>query len=292
MGRVRFLICAVFAIACVTCAGYMVKTKMVEDNKPPVITCEEDTITVSVEDEESALLEGIKAKDNRDGDITDSVRVSSMSHFVNGKRTVTYVVFDKANNVGTLERTVKYSDYRSPRIYLKKPLRFTQSSSSELEFSEYYEAKDVLDGDLTNQVRVLMNDSYYYMETGINEVTLQVNNSAGDVRSIPVEMQIISSDDDDEREKEYPVLSDYIVYTTVGDKIKTSKYLTGLSRNNVEYEFEDIPTVFKDDIRIESNVDYSEPGIYTVEYSYRAEGTKRAVTKLYVVVEEKRSGEE
>jgi len=290
MRRVRFLICLIFVIACALFGSYLVKTKMVEDNKPPVITCEEDAITISVKDEDTKLLEGIHAKDNRDGDITDSVRVSSMSHFVKGKRTVTYAVFDRANNVGTLERTVKYSDYRAPRIYLEKPLRFIISASGELDISEYYTADDCLDGDLTSQVRVLMNENYYYMQEGIHEVTLQVNNSAGDVCSIPMEMQIAYNDNDDERAKEYPTLSDYIVYTSLNKEIKESKYLTGISRNNVEYEFDEISTVSKSDVRIESNVDYSKPGIYTVEYSYKAEGAKRAITKMYVVVEGKESG--
>lgn len=287
MRRVRFLICLTFVISCAVFAGYMIKTKMVEDSKPPVITCDKDTITVSVEDDETALLKGIKAKDNRDGDITDSVRVSSMSHFVNGKRMVTYVVFDKSNNVGILERTVKYSDYTSPKIYLQKPLRFITNASGNLDFSSHYTAKDVIDGDLTNQVRMLMSDNYYVVQEGIYDITLQVSNSAGDVRSIPMQMQIIYNDDDDERAKEYPVLSKYIVYTSVGKEIDTSKYLKGLSKNGVESGFDELFYVFKDDIRIESNVDYSTPGVYTVDYSYKAEGAKRAVTKLYVVVEEK-----
>jgi len=286
MRRLRFLICLVFVIACATCTAYVVKTKMVEDTTAPKMTCDEQSITISVEDGEEALMEGIHAKDNRDGDITDSVRVSSMSHFVKGKRNVTYVVFDKANNVGTLERTVTYSDYTSPKIYLEKPLRFLISASGQLDFSEHYTAEDCLDGDLTNQVRVLMSDNYYGMQEGTHEITLQVNNSAGDVRSIPVELQIIYNDDDDEREKEYPVLSEYIVYTKKGKKIDTSKYLVGVARNGIEYKFEDYLTVSKEDIRVESNVDYSEPGVYTVEYSYKAAGAKRAVTKLYVVVEE------
>lgn len=291
MRRVRVLISLVFVIACAVCAGYVVKVKMVEDSKPPVITCDEDTITISVEDEESALLEGIHAKDNRDGDITDSVRVSSMTHFVNGKRTVTYVVFDKANNVGTLERTVEYSDYTSPRIYMEKPLRFIMNASGELDLSECYTAEDCLDGDITNQVRVLMNENYYYMQEGIHELTLQVNNSAGDVCSIPMELQIAYTDDEDEKEKEYPALSKYIVYTSVNEKIKPTAYLTGISKNGVEYEFEDISSPSKDDIKITSNVDYETPGVYTVEYSYKAAGAKKAVTKLYVVVEEEESGE-
>ena len=288
MRRVRELICLVFVIACVAFAAFLVKSNMVEDSKPPEITCEEEEITVSVEDDESALLKGIKAEDNRDGDLTDSVRVASMSHFINGKRTVTYAVFDSSNQVGTIQRTVKYSDYTSPKIYLKKPLRFLVTNSDELSFDDYYTAEDCLDGDITSQVRPIVDNNYYGIQEGTFAVTLQVSNSAGDVCSVPVEMQIAYTDDEDEREKEYPVLSDYIAYTTVGKKINPKKYLIGISKNNTEYTFEDGMTgVTADDIKVTSNVDYKTAGVYTVEYSYKAAGAPKAVTKLYVVVEEK-----
>lgn len=288
MRRVRSLICLVFVISAALFVAYNVKSKMVEDSKPPVLTCEQDEITVSVEDDESALLEGIKAEDNRDGDITKSVRVASMSHFINGKRTVTYAVFDKANQVGTIQRTVTYSDYTSPKIYLKKPLRFMVTNSDELSFDDYYTAEDCLDGDITSQVRTIIDNNYYGIQEGTFAVTLQVSNSAGDVCSVPVEIQIAYTDDEDERDKTYPMLSDYIAYTKVGKKVDTKKLLTGVMRNTTEYTFEDGMTgVSADDIKITSNVDYDEPGVYTVEYSYKGDGAPKAVTKLYVVVEEK-----
>ncbi len=290
MRRVRFLISFIFLISVIVFGGYIVKTKMVQDTQPPVIECESEEITVSVEDGEDALLKGITAKDNRDGDITDSVRVSSMSHFVNGKRTVTYVVFDKANNVGILERTVKYSDYTSPKIYLNKPLRISGFNGDMADIYDCYTAEDCLDGDITNQVRTIMDADYYVLDSGSFGITLQVNNSAGDVCSIPAEVEIMMSDDEDEEGKQYPVLSEYIVYTSVDKEIKPSKYLKGLMINNMEYEFEDT-LVSKSDIKIKSNVDYSEPGVYTVSYSYKAEGAKKAVTKMYVVVEGKERGD-
>lgn len=287
MRRLRGLICLVFVVSGIAAAVFFVKSKMVEDNTPPVITCEKEEIEISVEDDESALFEGIKAEDNRDGDLTDSVRIASMSHFINGKRNVTYAVFDKSNQVGTLQRTVTYSDYKSPRIYLKKPLRFLLNNSDEINFEDYFEAEDCLDGDISNQVRPIMDNNYYGVQEGTFEVTLQVSNSAGDVCSVPVEMQIAYTDDEDEQEKEYPVLSKYIVYTKVGKKINEDKYLEGISHGNTEYSFEDSMTVSKSDIKIKSKVDYDKAGVYTVEYSYKASGAPKAVTKLYVVVEEK-----
>jgi hypothetical protein len=158
--------------------------------------------------------------------------------------------------------------------------------SSTIDFEGIYEAEDCLDGDITNQVRVLSENYYYDIQEGSIDVTLQVNNNAGDVRAVPVEFRIIYHDNDEERKKEYPALSDYIVYTKVGKKIKPEKYLTGLMRGETEYKFDELGTVTKEDVKITSNVDYEKPGVYTVEFSYKAEGAGKAVTKLYVVVEE------
>ena len=130
MRRLKIAVCLIFVASCVIFAGYTVKSKMLEDHTPPVITCKDKTVTLSVQTDQKkqkkALLKGVKAEDNRDGDLTSSVRIASMSHFIApGKRTITYVVFDKANQVGTLERTIQYKDYTPPKIHLKAPLRYS-----------------------------------------------------------------------------------------------------------------------------------------------------------------------
>lgn len=289
MRRLRMIICLVFAASAALFAGYQVKEKLVEDHKAPVITCDEDTVKVSVEDEDSALMDGVTAKDNKDGDITKSIRISAMSHFINGKRTVTYVVFDKANNIGTLERTVEYTDYVSPKIHLVKPLRFSSTEEVDGIIGSCITAEDCLDGDLTNQVRTIFDNSYYGSEVGVFPVTLQVSNSAGDVCTVETEMTITDASDRQENSKQYPVLSEYIVYTKVNQKINPASYIQGLEINGSEYTYEEDGEMLegtKEAIGIKSNVDYAEPGVYTVEYTYTGEGASTAVTKLYVVVEE------
>lgn len=288
MRRLRRIICIVFVLACAGCIGYIVKSRMVEDHTPPVITCEEDTVSMSVEDEESVLLEGLKAEDNRDGDITKSIRIASMSHFINGKRTVTYVVFDKANQVGTLERTVEYTDYTSPKIHMSEPLRFGLTEVDDVDLSASLTAEDCLDGDLTSQIRTIVDGGFYGAQTGTFPVTLQVSNSAGDVCTVPVEMTIIDSSDRQERYKEYPLLSEYIVYTSVNQAIDPMAYLKGIEKNGTEYTYENDGEMLagtQEAIGVASNVDYAVPGVYSVEFTYTAEGAPTAVTKLYVVVE-------
>lgn len=298
MRRLRVIICLVFAVSCVAFAGYTIKSNIVEDNEPPVITCDEDTIKVSVEEEDmdAALLKGIHAEDNRDGDLTKSVRVASLSHFINGsKRTVSYAVFDKANQVGTLERTVEYEDYKAPRIYMSKPMRYSVTEFADVNLEENLTAKDCLDGDITNQIRTDFGSTFIGGEAGVYPITLQVSNSAGDMREIPVEFTLLDTQDRQESYKEYPVLYRYIAYTQVGTHLDLNQYLTGIEKNGTEYSFKEDAAMLsatKSDVKIKSNIDYSKPGVYTVEYSYKAEGASTGVTKLFVVVEGEKDGEE
>lgn len=299
MRRLKWLISLVFVFSCVVFVAYNVKARMLEDHTPPVITCEEDTVTISAKDEEEvqqeALLEGVTAKDNRDGDLTSSIRIASMSHFIaTGKRTVTYVVFDKANQAGTLERTVIYKDYVPPRIHLSAPLRYSTTEVEDANFMEYMTASDCLDGDLTSQIRTSVDSNVYYGQAGTYEITAQVSNSAGDVCSIPLQVTVTESGDRQEQGKCYPVLSSYIVYTSVGKKISPSSYIEGLEIGGVEYTYEEDGEQLagtKDSIRVESDVDYTTPGVYSVDFSYTAEGASTAVTRMFVVVEGEQEGE-
>ena len=291
MKSVRTIICAVFLFSCVVFAFYLVKTHQLEDHTPPVITCDKDEITVSVSADDTALLKGVTAEDDKDGDITDSVRVSAMTHFIDkAKRTITYIVFDQANQAGTAQRTVMYSDYESPKIYLSEPLRYSLSERSKANPAEYMTAEDCLDGDVTKQIRMSLGDDYYNSVAGDYDVTAQVTNSAGDVRVVPLQVTFVDNSNREESMKYYPVLSEYIVYTGVDEKVSLASYITGVKRGNGVYSFEDdaeyLPFT-KSAINVEHEIDYAKPGTYPVEYSYTTEEGIKAVTRLYVVVEEK-----
>ena len=119
-------------------------------------------------------------------------------------------------------------------------------------------------------------------------MTLQVSNSAGDVCSVAAEMTITDSDDRQERYKEYPLLSEYIAYTTVNQPIDPATYLIGIEKNGTEYTYEADGAMIagtREAIGIASYVDYENPGVYTVEFTYTGDSGVTAVTKLYVVVE-------
>lgn len=289
MRRVRVTIFIVFVLSVIAFVAYNVFSRMVEDNEPPVITCDSDTISVSVEDDESALLKGVTAEDNRDGDLTDSVRVASMTNFTEpGKRTVTYAVFDSANLAATYTRNLEYTDYTSPEIHLSAPLRFTLDETEEMNVAENMTAEDCLDGDITSQIRATFNDSTYAYQTGNYNLTVQVSNSASDTCSVNLVATITDPSDTDEREKYYPVLSDYIVYTDVGKSVDLESLITGFERNGTEYLFEETEEDYlpggRGDVEISGDVDYETAGSYTVDYTFTKEDGAAATTKLAVVV--------
>ena len=282
MRRLKIAVCLIFVASCVIFAGYTVKSKMLEDHTPPVITCKDKTVTLSVQTDQKkqkkALLKGVKAEDNRDGDLTSSVRIASMSHFIApGKRTITYVVFDKANQVGTLERTVQYKDYTLPKIHLKAPLRYSTTEVGKANLTENMTAEDCLDGDLTSQIRTSLDDGMYNAAAGIYKVT------------------VTESGDRQEQMKEYPVLSDYIAYTTVGHEIDPMSYVKGMEMNGATYTYADDGEALagtREAISVKSEVDYSKAGVYPVEYFYTAEGAPTAVTKLFVVVQDQEGAQD
>lgn len=79
-----------------------------QDKRPPEISLEEMSITYREGDNYDALLEGVKAKDNRDGDLSDKVFVDRIIPTESGKAVVYYGVIDDNKNVGTAARVVTY----------------------------------------------------------------------------------------------------------------------------------------------------------------------------------------
>lgn len=101
-------------------AGYQYSKNL--DIEGPVLTSSVKTLELSVADGQQALLQGLKAEDSIDGDLTDQIVVASVSHFIEkGTVNVKYVVFDSHNNAASLTRQVHYTDYRSPNFLWKKP---------------------------------------------------------------------------------------------------------------------------------------------------------------------------
>lgn len=287
MRRLRITIVILFVLSGIAFIGYNIANRILSDHTPPVITSDSDTISVSVVAEDSELLAGLTATDNKDGDITDSIRISSMSNFTEpGKRTISYAVFDSSNQAATLTRNLEYTDYVSPKIHQTQPLRFSLNEMDDANLAENMTAEDCIDGDITKQIRVSFGD-VYISTAGSYTITVQVSNSAGDTCSVPVDVTVTDPTDSAEREKYYPVLSEYIAYTDAGVPIDPAAFLIGLERNGTQYLFDtdaELMPAGRESVVIAGAVDYNTPGTYTLEYQFANADGVTAVTKLAVVV--------
>ena len=288
MRRLRIAVTVLFVLSLAVFVTYNVLDRITEDHTPPVISCAEDTVSVSVADDESVLLQGMTAEDDRDGDLTDSIRVSSMSNFTEpGKRTVNYVVFDRANQAATYTRTLQYTDYTSPKIMLSAPLRYDLEDIGEVNLTENMSVEDCLDGDIKQQIRAAYSAGSYIDGAGDYPVQVQVSNSAGDTCTVAVTVTVTDATDSLERDKYYPILSQYSAYTGVGQELDLSSFVIGLERNGTEYLFAedgDMLPAGIESVVISGTVDYQTQGCYTVDYQFTTADGVTATTKLAVVV--------
>ena len=101
---------AMLFLACAALLTGNVVVYIGEDRNGPEISVPQEEITYVAGTDTSALLNGVTAQDNRDGDVTDTVTIESI--IPNADQTgasVVYVAKDSKNNVTKETRTILYS---------------------------------------------------------------------------------------------------------------------------------------------------------------------------------------
>ena len=98
----------VFVIAAASFGYFKYEQINSKDNQAPAITMDTDSIQVSCQAEDGELLKGIKATDSKDGDVTGSLIVESVSNFMeNHTRNMTVVAFDSDNHATNEHLSIK-----------------------------------------------------------------------------------------------------------------------------------------------------------------------------------------
>ena len=267
MRVLRILILIAFIITAGLFAWHEVQWVADRDDQPPVISADADEITVSVNAQNEDFLKGMTATDERDGDVTSSLVVAAKSNFIEeGVIRVDYAAFDSHNNVSTYSRTARYSDYSSPRFSSAMPFVFKKSTSYDFNFIK---ASDVLDGDITNKVKVIY--SSLYSATTEAPVTLEVTNSVGDIEKLDLNLRILTQQEYGEYR---PALWDYIVYTTPGKEIEPWNYISGVWRSGEYYSFEDSEFEYADITFNAAGINYNVPGVYELIFTLEPEEDK------------------
>jgi len=269
---------ALFALVLLCCAAFAVYRCLSSrhiDREPPQITMEQDELSLSVGDPKERLLEGVRAQDVQDGDVTDSIVVESVQGLVSDKRfTVTYAAFDAAGNVSKAQRTVFYKDYTAPRFALSAPLIFREGTS--LDVFAPLEAEDVFDGSLKDRIKgTLVSGETQIAQAGEYTVEFRVTNSLGDTAYLTAPVEVLLAEDGGAE----LTLSSYLTYLKKNAAFVPEYYVTGLSAGG------QIISLDEASVQITSNVDMTRAGTYWVDYAARY-GQKTARTRLLVVVED------
>lgn len=292
MRQLRLLLLVFFTVVAVIFSVSYVRERLTNDERPPVISAEADTLEVPLSATDEDLLAGLTAHDNLDGDVTDTLVVVSKSKLI-GKGTilVNYAAFDKNNNVGTYSRRVVYADYTSPRFHLSQPMRFLNGSSS-YDYLENVTAVDCLDGNITQQVKISTGNRKAISDTVTEQtVDLQVTNSAGDTSELELAVRM---EDYASYNKQVPALREYVVYVRPGGSLNLSSLLTGIWAGGKVKDFSETDYRAENVYVRSEGLDLNTPGVYTVTYElydYYDEYNEEyydylSETTLLVVVEE------
>lgn len=246
------------------------------DRSTPEITFDSEVLEVSVAVTEEELLNGVTAADKKDGDVTDTIIIESISKMLGDhERIVTYAAFDKDNHVGKAQRKIRYTDYTSPRFSLDGPLEAGTMNAEMSDILAPLHATDCIDGDLTSQIVVIDTEITSMSADAMTaQYEVQVTNSCGDVTTLklPVRMQMNTSGSFAEIK-----LSEYLAYRKVGEAVDPAAFVVSASSGGQEYGV--------GGLQINSNLDTSMPGVYTVTYTLSVEGNSTS-TDLIIVVEE------
>lgn len=244
----------VFVAVLAVFIGVKAYTRMAVDTTPPQISCGTDTIDISVSDPESVLLQGVTARDDRDGDLTGSILIKGVTNLLSGNTArVSYVVFDSANNMATCQRTIRYTDYEKPRFALSQPLIYPEGGP--VMVLDKLSAADSAGKDISDNISIVSQNIDIYT-AGQYFLTAQVSNSQGDIESVTLPVIISSA------KKQLVELKEYLVYLDQGASFNSGSYVSSVKDSTgAAYDLSHLS--------VEGHVDTSVPGTYYVSYSFQ-----------------------
>ncbi len=281
MRNTRIVIILIFIV----CSAIYLRDKLspetVSDRLGPEIIMEEDTVYVPANATEADILAGVTAVDAMDGDVTGNLFVEQLSNFVEkGRRNATIVAIDSDNHVTKATRTVIYTDYISPLFELGAPLIFNAGYVSPL---DKLTASDMIDGDLTDKIRISEKYSISVNTPGDYKMLFSVTNSAGDVTELPVTVTVKENSAGASSDAPIVTLSKGLVNVLHGTgtdvfsfvkSVKLGKYLytrgeDGALRTTADWQKLGIPeqlTMY--DMRVVGPIDFDTPGVYELELHF------------------------
>jgi hypothetical protein len=158
-------------------------------------------------------------------------------------------------------------DYHRPTFEVLEPLVY--ATSEEVSILSRLKATDVVDGDISQNIRVSTLEPTNHTE--IFHITVQVSNSLGDTSMLTLPVLMLESN---------PLrpeiqLSHSMIYLEQDSQFIPSAYLLSVRAPGLT------PSVA--DVTVDNSVDTAKPGTYYVTYTYSANGTTGTAVLTVVV---------
>lgn len=253
---------------------YSVHKTMATGGAAPEIHFAQEEIAIKTSTDDSVLLQGVTATDQEDGDVTESIMVEGVSHFVEPNVVnVTYVAYDSQNHVSRAMRRVRFTDYTGPRFSMKAPMVFSSKNVTDL--LNNISASDMVDGNISIKMHAAFDDTNTALAAeGSHDVEISVTNSLGDTARLTVPVLVM----EDAPHSEKIPLKTYLAYIDQGAEFDPAFYLADEDQAAAN------EWTGERSVQIASGVNTARPGTYTVDYSILKDDTVTAITRLIVVV--------
>lgn len=215
----------------------------VVENQKPVIEAKDQTIYVG---DEWNPKDNVKATDVEDGDLTNSIEITTnnVNTKVAGTYSVTYQVKDSQLSITTKTISVIVKEDQYPTITAKNK---TIEEGEEINLLEGVVAKDLEDGDLTKDIKIKEN-SLDRNKEGTYQVTYEVTDSKNNTTTKTISVIVVAKKSPSEKEEQ--TLDEKLENSEDGefqledlswDKTKkvftVSGYLIILNQNNTSKEY-------------------------------------------------------
>lgn len=251
----KILISVVFLVTCVFFVYVSISTR--RDYTAPVLTCDTDTLEISVNEDPSVLLTHVTASDEQDGDLTKQVIVESISAFIHENRAqVIFAVCDSDSNVAKLTVDLIYSDYSLPVFSIAKQQTY-YVGAARADLLSGITASDMLEGDISPRI-VVTDSALDLSQPGVYPVTYSVTSAKGATSEITINAYVY--------EQKLPnsiALKQYLVYTDVNKKIDAKSFISSYP---ADYLQKDYFSGYTCTLEVSDETDYTKPGTYSITY--------------------------
>ena len=145
--------------------------------------------------------------------------------------------------------------------------------------------KDKIDGDISDQIKVLSDKTVDLYDAGDYKVDFRVTNSAGDTITLPATIEVYDSDK--ERERPFICLDQYVIYVKKGQKVSPGSHIEKVAvGTGYDMDPDDIISdVSTSQVQYDdSKVNYKKRGTYEIKYKVKVDshvGTVRLIVVVY-----------